>query len=43
MVRGEATTEIARPVETVFDVSDGEMRCDYCGTVLSDEIADLLV
>ena len=36
-------TNTREPVETVFDVDEGEMRCDYCGTVLRDEIADLLV
>jgi aspartate carbamoyltransferase regulatory subunit len=36
-------TNTREPVETVFDVQDGKMRCDYCGTVLRDEIADHLV
>jgi aspartate carbamoyltransferase regulatory subunit len=36
-------TNTREPVETVFDVRDGEMSCDYCGTVLGDEIADHLV
>lgn len=36
-------TNTREPVDTVFDVQDGEMRCDYCGTVLRDEIADHLV
>jgi aspartate carbamoyltransferase regulatory subunit len=36
-------TNSREPVETVFDVRDGEMRCDFCGTVLGDEIADHLV
>ena len=35
-------TNTREPVDTVFDVRDGEIRCDYCGTVLSDEIADHL-
>jgi len=36
-------TNSREPVETVFDVRGGGMRCDYCGTVLRDEIADSLV
>jgi aspartate carbamoyltransferase regulatory subunit len=32
-------TNTREPVETVFDVRDGEIRCEYCGTVLSDEVA----
>jgi len=36
-------TNSREPVETVFDVRDAEMRCDFCGTVLGDEIADHLV
>jgi aspartate carbamoyltransferase regulatory subunit len=36
-------TNSREPVETVFDVRDGGMRCDYCGTALRDEIADSLV
>ena len=36
-------TNSREPVETVFDVRDGEMRCDYCGNVLRDEIAEHLV
>ena len=35
-------TNTREPVETVFDVRDGEMRCDYCGTVLTDEVAEYL-
>ncbi|MDZ7687514.1 MAG: aspartate carbamoyltransferase regulatory subunit [Halobacteriales archaeon] len=35
-------TNTREPVETVFDVRDGGIRCEYCGTVLSDEIADYL-
>jgi len=35
-------TNTREPVDTVFDVRDGEIRCEYCGTVLSDEIAELL-
>lgn len=35
-------TNTREPVETVFDVLDGEIRCEYCGTVLSDEVAEHL-
>jgi aspartate carbamoyltransferase regulatory subunit len=35
-------TNTHEPVETVFDVRDGEIRCEYCGTVLSDEVAQHL-
>ncbi len=35
-------TNTREPVETVFDVRDGEIRCDYCGTVLTDEVAEYL-
>jgi len=35
-------TNTREPVETIFDVRDGEIRCDYCGTVLSDDVADHL-
>jgi aspartate carbamoyltransferase regulatory subunit len=35
-------TNTREPVETVFDVRDGEIRCEYCGTVLSDEVAQHL-
>lgn len=35
-------TNTREPVETVFDVRDGEIRCEYCGTVLTDEIAEHL-
>ncbi len=35
-------TNTREPVETVFDVRDDEIRCEYCGTVLTDEIAEHL-
>jgi len=35
-------TNTREPVETVFDVRDDEIRCEYCGTALSEEIADHL-
>lgn len=35
-------TNTNEPVETVFDVRDGEIRCEYCGTVLSEEVAQYL-
>lgn len=39
---GNCITNTREPVETEFDVLDGELRCVYCEKVIRGEIADYL-